>query len=111
MTGRITWCVLGLLLGPGSSLPAQRSEALEGAIDWIIARMRAEGLENVRGEPVMVPKWVRGPERAELRAPRYQNLPMLGLGGSIATPSGGLEAEVLVVSSFDDPPTRPEQPR
>jgi carboxypeptidase Q len=78
------------------------SEALERAIDWIIARMRAEGLENVRGEPVMVPKWVRGHEKAELLAPRYVNLPMLGLGGSVATPKGGIEAEVLVVSSFDD---------
>ena len=78
------------------------SDALERAIDWILERMKAEGLENVRGEPVMVPRWVRGRERAELRAPRVQHLPMLGLGGSIATPPGGIEAEVLVVSSFDD---------
>ncbi|HTL04734.1 MAG TPA: peptidase M28 family protein, partial [Gemmatimonadales bacterium] len=78
------------------------SEALERAIDWIITRMRTEGLENVRGEPVMVPKWVRGHEKAELLAPRYLNLAMLGLGGSVATPKGGIEAEVLVVSSFDD---------
>ena len=78
------------------------SEALERAIDWIISRMRTEGLENVRGEPVMVPKWVRGHEKAELLAPRYLNLAMLGLGGSVATPKGGIEAEVLVVSSFDD---------
>jgi carboxypeptidase Q len=78
------------------------SEALERAIDWIIARMKTEGLQNVRGEPVMVPKWVRGHEKAELLQPRYLNLPMLGLGGSVATPKGGIEAEVLVVSSFDD---------
>jgi carboxypeptidase Q len=78
------------------------SEALERAIDWIITRMRAEGLENVRGEPVMVPRWVRGHEKAELLEPRYLNMPMLGLGGSVATPKGGIEAEVLVVSSFDD---------
>jgi carboxypeptidase Q len=78
------------------------SEALERAIDWMIAQMKQEGLENVRGEPVMVPRWIRGQERAELRQPRYQDLPMLGLGGSFATPPGGIEAEVLVVSSFDD---------
>jgi carboxypeptidase Q len=78
------------------------SEALERAIDWIIERMKQDGLQNVRGEPVMVPRWVRGQERAELRQPRYQNLPMLGLGGSISTPPGGIEAEVLVVSSFDE---------
>ncbi len=78
------------------------SEALERAIDWILARMKQEGLDNVRGEPVMVPHWVRGEEHAELRLPRYQNLPMLGLGGSISTPPGGIEAEVVVVTSFDD---------
>jgi carboxypeptidase Q len=78
------------------------SEALERAIDWIIARMKSEGLANVRGEPAMVPRWVRGHEKAELLQPRYANLPMLGLGGSVATPRGGIEAEVLVVSSFDE---------
>jgi carboxypeptidase Q len=78
------------------------SDALERAIDWIIVQMKKEGLDNVRGEPVMVPRWIRGQERAELRQPRYQSLPMLGLGGSISTPPGGIEAEVLVVSSFDD---------
>lgn len=78
------------------------SDALERAIDWIIARMKSEGLENVRGEPVMVPRWVRGHEKAELLEPRYLNLPMLGLGQSVATPRGGVQAEVLVVSSFDD---------
>ncbi|HEV8599361.1 MAG TPA: M28 family metallopeptidase [Gemmatimonadales bacterium] len=78
------------------------SEALERAIDWMIERMKAEGLAKVRGEPAMVPKWVRGEERAELVQPRHAKLPMLGLGGSVATPKGGIEAEVLVVSSFDE---------
>lgn len=75
---------------------------LEQAIDWVMAEMRRDGLDNVRGEPVMVPRWVRGAESAELIEPRRQALPMLGLGGSIATPAGGITAEVLVVSSFDD---------
>lgn len=78
------------------------SESLERAIDWIIDRMKREGLENVRGEPAMVPKWVRGHEKAELLQPRYLNLPMLGLGMSVGTPKGGIQAEVLVVSSFAD---------
>ncbi|HSR14506.1 MAG TPA: peptidase M28 family protein, partial [Gemmatimonadales bacterium] len=41
------------------------SESLERAIDWMLAEMAREGLDNVRGEPVMVPKWVRGRESAE----------------------------------------------
>jgi carboxypeptidase Q len=78
------------------------SDALERAIDWTLDRMRADGLENVRGEPVMVPHWVRGEESAELITPRRKKLAMLGLGGSIATPAGGITAPVLVVTSFED---------
>lgn len=78
------------------------SENLERAIDWILARMKEDGLDNVHGEPVMVPRWVRGRESAELVEPRRANLPMLGLGGSIATPPQGITAEVLVVSDFDE---------
>jgi carboxypeptidase Q len=78
------------------------SASLELAIDWILEQMRAEGLERVRGEPVMVPHWVRGAESAELVQPRYAKLPMLGLGGSVGTPPEGIVAEVLVVTSFDD---------
>ena len=87
------------------------SEALEQAIDWILARMKSEGLENVRGEPVMVPRWVRGHEQAELLEPRYVKLPMLGLGQSVATRRGGIQAEVLVVSSFDELKARAAEAR
>src|SRR5919109_5611864 len=36
------------------------SRSLEAAIDWILAEMRKDGLQNVRGEPVRVTHWVRG---------------------------------------------------
>jgi carboxypeptidase Q len=75
---------------------------LENAIDWILAEMHKDGLNNVHGEKVMVPHWVRGAESAELLEPRPRHLPMLGLGGSIATPPEGITAEVLVVKSFAD---------
>ena len=78
------------------------SDRLERALDWTLQQMQRDGLDGVRGEPVMIPKWVRGSESAELVQPRRQALPMLGLGGSIATPPAGITAEVLVVSSFDD---------
>ncbi|HYE96686.1 MAG TPA: M20/M25/M40 family metallo-hydrolase [Rubricoccaceae bacterium] len=78
------------------------SQALEDAIDWMLATMEADGLENVEGQPVMVPKWVRGEESAALVAPRYEALPMLGLGGSVATPPEGITADVLVVRSFEE---------
>ena len=78
------------------------SAALEQALDDILRTMREEGLENVHAEPVMVPHWVRGEESAELLEPRRVPLPMLGLGGSVGTPPGGITAPVLVVSSFDE---------
>ncbi len=78
------------------------SESLERAIDWIVDQMRRDGLDNVRGEPVMVPHWVRGSESAELVSPRPLRLHMLGLGGSIGTPAGGITAEVMVVTDFQE---------
>ena len=75
---------------------------LEQAIDWAAAEMARDGLENVHKEPVMVPKWVRGRESLDLVKPVAQPLVMLGLGGSVGTPPAGIEAEVLVVQSFDD---------
>jgi carboxypeptidase Q len=78
------------------------SASLEAAIDWILSEMKADGLQNVRGEPVMVPHWVRGVESADLVKPRAVRLHMLGLGGSVATPKGGITAPALVVTSFDD---------
>jgi carboxypeptidase Q len=78
------------------------SQSLERAMDWARAQMEHDGLENVQSEPVMVPHWVRGEESATLVQPWHKNLAMLGLGGSIATPPGGITAPVLVVSSFDD---------
>ena len=87
------------------------SASLERAIDWVIAKMKEDGLQNVRGERVMVPVWVRGAESAQLVSPRAQNLPMLGLGGSIATPPAGITADVIVVSSFSDLTAKAAQAR
>jgi carboxypeptidase Q len=78
------------------------SENLTRAIAWAVETMKADGLDNVRTERVMVPKWVRGAESAEIVDPPRHPIAMLGLGGTVATPPGGIEAEVLVVSNFED---------
>jgi carboxypeptidase Q len=78
------------------------SASLEAAIDWILIEMKRDRLENVRGEQVMVPHWVRGAESATLVQPRRARLSLLGLGGSVATTASGVTAPVLVVTSFDD---------
>ena len=76
------------------------SVALESAIDWMEVEMRRDGLDNVHTDAVTVPHWVRGEESLKLLLPRPRALPMLGLGGSVATPPGGIRGEVLVVGSF-----------
>src|ERR1051325_9620662 len=42
------------------------SKNLERAIDWAVAEMKRDGLDNVRAEKVMVPHWVGGEESLEM---------------------------------------------
>jgi carboxypeptidase Q len=87
------------------------SKSLERAIDWAIAEMKSDALDNVRAEKVMVPHWVRGEESLEMITPVPMRLTMLGLGNSVATPAEGLAAEAVVVRSFDELDALGEQVR
>jgi carboxypeptidase Q len=78
------------------------SQNLERAIDWIVAQMKRDGLENVHTEPVMVAHWVRGSESAVMESPRRVPLHILGLGRSVGTRPGGISAPVIVVRDFAD---------
>ena len=78
------------------------SDNMARAVAWAVAAMKEDGLENVRAEKVMVPNWVRGAESAEIVEPGRHTLSVIGLGGTVATPAGGLDAEVVVVSSFPE---------
>ena len=78
------------------------SPALDRAVQWAVAEMKKDGLENVHTERVMVPKWVRGSESAEIVEPARQAMVMLGLGDSVGTGGDAIQAEVLVVHSFDE---------
>jgi carboxypeptidase Q len=85
--------------------------ALERAIAWATAEMARDGLENVRAEKVMVPRWVRGAESAEIVSPARHPIVMLGLGDSVGTPADGIQADVLVVHTFDELDARPAAAR
>ena len=74
------------------------SRGLENALAWSVEQMRSDGLDNVRLEPVRVPHWVRGEERARIVKPVDRRLVLLALGGSVGT-SGTLRAPVV---AFDD---------
>ncbi|MDQ6662940.1 MAG: M20/M25/M40 family metallo-hydrolase [Acidobacteriota bacterium] len=78
------------------------SPALERAIVWAASEMTKAGLENVQTIPVKVPHWVRGQESAALLSPVQRPLFMLGLGDSVGTPPAGIDADLVVVSSFEE---------
>jgi hypothetical protein len=78
------------------------SHALERAIAWAFEEMKGAGLENVQAPKVMVPYWIRGTESAAMLEPLARNLPILALGNSVGTPPGGISADVVAVSNFDE---------
>ena len=77
------------------------SRGAERAVRWTTERFRSWGIE-VRNEPVRVPHWVRGDERARLLLPTEQKIVVTALGGSIATPRNGITADVIELTSFDE---------
>ncbi len=78
------------------------SRSLEQAIDWSLEQMRSDGLTEVRREKVMVPRWVRGKERARVLAPVERELELLGLGNTVGTGRKPIRAPIVVVHSIDE---------
>lgn len=77
------------------------SKGYEDAVVFATRRLHEIGCADVRTEPVLVPCWVRGEEAAAVTSPEPTQLRVTSLGGSVATPVGGLEAEVVMVKSFE----------
>jgi hypothetical protein len=75
-------------------------EAAKSVI-WVQTKLKEMGATNVTQIPCMVPHWVRGKgENAVMNG--SQKLSMCSLGGSVATPNGGIEAEVVEVKSLKE---------
>jgi Zn-dependent M28 family amino/carboxypeptidase len=70
-------------------------------VEWGLAAMRRLGFDDVRAEPVVVPQWVRGEEAGWILDPSLRPVVLTALGGSVATPEGGLTAEVVAVESLE----------
>jgi carboxypeptidase Q len=83
------------------------SKQAERAVIWAEAAMKRAGLHNIRREPVTVRAWTRGPVAVLLRADPAvpgsvdQKLVVIALGGSVATPAAGVEADVIEVGSME----------
>ncbi|MCL6272690.1 M20/M25/M40 family metallo-hydrolase [Muricauda sp. 2012CJ35-5] len=75
------------------------------AVDYTKGQLDSLGLDRVWLQPVMVPKWVRGtPEFAyiETKPGLTTNVPICALGGSVATPDGGIKTNVVEVQGIED---------
>jgi carboxypeptidase Q len=83
------------------------SPQAEFAVQYVAGELRKLGLD-VRLEDVLVPRWVRGAESAELvrypgQAPgTTQKIVLTALSGSSATPANGITARVVAVRSFSE---------
>jgi carboxypeptidase Q len=110
VSGTFAWDRLAVLTDTiGNRLSG--TPALDRAIQWAVAEMNRDGLENVHTERVMVPRWVRGSESAEIVEPARHTIAMLGLGDSVGTTGDGIQAEVLVVHTFDELDAKAAQAR
>ncbi len=77
----------------------------ENAVKYTEAELKELGLDKVWLQPVMVPKWTRGfKEYAYIEtADGSKNITdICALGGSVATPSLGIKAEVVEVKSLEE---------
>lgn len=79
------------------------TEAEARARAWAVEWLKKNGFTNVAIEPFMMDTWVPGDiARARVTAPFAQDLVVLPLGDSAATPVGGIEAEVVFFRTVDD---------
>ena len=83
------------------------------AVRWAVEQFQAAGVP-VRTEAVTVTPWVRGEERGEVLAGPGRHawpLALTALGGSAPTLAGGVEAEVVEVTSLEALATTPVEGR
>ncbi len=83
----------------GPRVGGSPQEAL--AREWAVAKFKEIGLQNVRIEPFTMPYWERGIETASIVTPFPQPLYITSLGGSVATPADGIEAEIAYFPTFE----------
>lgn len=77
----------------------------EKAVQYTKEELEKLGLDKVWLQPVMVPKWVRGTKEyafIESSSGSSTTVNICALGGSIATPYGGVKAPVIEVQDFEE---------
>jgi hypothetical protein len=77
----------------------------EKAVSWGKEEIEKLGLDKVWLQPVMVPKWVRGSKEyafIESEPGKTTTVNICALGGSVATPSLGIKANIVEVHNFEE---------
>ena len=77
------------------------SEGDKKAVAWAEKKFQEMGFDKVYKEPVRVRNWTRGIAVATINKPFQQNLVVTALGGTIATPEGGLTEQVVMFDSLE----------
>ncbi len=75
------------------------TDAEARAAKWAEAKLKAAGME-VHLETFPMTVWERGVETAAVVEPAPQRLVLTALGGSVATPPGGIEAEAVIFRTY-----------
>lgn len=78
------------------------SAQAEQAVQWSKSVMEQLSFDSVYLQDVKVPYWSRGAAEKAFIVGTGQKLNVLALGGSVATPIGGVEAEVIEVELLSD---------
>lgn len=78
------------------------SDNMHKAVQWTVEKMHAAGFDSVWTEPVTLPLWTRGREWARCTAPVDFDLTITGLGLSDGTGPEPIEAEIIVIGSYDE---------
>lgn len=77
------------------------SEGDKKAVAWAEKKLQSLGFDNVYKQPVRVRNWSRGLAEATVTSPFQQTMVVTALGGSVATPEGGIQSEVVMFESLE----------
>ena len=80
------------------------SDGAAKAVQYTKKTMEGYQFDKVFLQDVMVPHWVRGKkEEAYIESGKQKiKVPIVALGGSVATPIAGIKAEIIEVKSFEE---------
>ncbi len=83
----------------GPRLAGSPGEA--AAVAWVMRTMPALGLVDVHTEPATATHWTRGAESGAILTTTERPVALAALGGSVATPPEGIEADVVFAPSIE----------